>query len=202
MKTSITLLIERLDIEIGSINDDCSEEDKHYRAGLKGSRNLAKELLEIEKQQIIDANQMKTQEKKQKAIELAYGIYWDKVKDFVDENGWVVKRRYNPFTEKLEIDRTEMLDLENIFEYKTFHAGNELSVRPKSLSGIETNNGWISINSEDDLPKENGHYLVFNKHNNTVDIDYINHDYDSHSERWMEFNSHYQKIEKPLKPIF
>lgn len=25
---------------------------------------------------------------KQKAIELAYGEYWEKVKDFVDENGW------------------------------------------------------------------------------------------------------------------
>lgn len=101
---------------------------------------------------------MENENAKQKAIEAAYGIHWEKVKDYVDENGWIVKRRYNPFSENLEIDRTEMLDLENIFEYKTFHAGNEISVRPKSLSGIETNNNWISIHSEDDLPKEKKMY--------------------------------------------
>lgn len=29
------------------------------------------------------------------------------------------------------------------------------SIRPKSLAGIETNNGWTRIDSEQDLPKEN-----------------------------------------------
>ena len=37
-------------------------------------------------------------------------------------------------------------------EVKTI--GNNVMVRPKSLQGIENNNGWIKINSEDDLPKE------------------------------------------------
>ena len=31
--------------------------------------------------------------------------------------------------------------------------GSDLIYRPKSLANIENNNGWISINSESDLPK-------------------------------------------------
>ncbi|MHA7822490.1 hypothetical protein ACVVIH_06980 [Chryseobacterium arthrosphaerae] len=35
--------------------------------------------------------------------------------------------------------------------------------RPKSLSGIENNNGWIKIESESDLPDEGIEVLCFNK---------------------------------------
>jgi hypothetical protein len=34
--------------------------------------------------------------------------------------------------------------------------------RPKSLDGIENNNGWIKIESKDDLPKK-GKYWGFTK---------------------------------------
>lgn len=129
---------------------------------------------------------------KLKVIEFAYGENWEAVNQFIDENGWLKSNEISPFDLKLTWNDIEVRE----------YAKNHATFRPKSLAGIEDNNGWISINSEDDLPKDNGHYLVFNKQNKSVDIDYIHCDYDSHSERWMEFNSHYQKIEKPLKPIF
>jgi len=134
---------------------------------------------------------MKTQENKQKAIELAYGDYYLEGSS-IDENGWTDSIS----SEMLNTIPCDYKSLE--IEYKrTSHF-----YRPKSLSAIEHNNNWISIRSKEDLPNNNGHYLVFNKHNNTIDIDYIHSDYDSHSERWMEFNSHYQPIEKPSKPLY
>mgnify|MGYP007124306159 CR=1 FL=1 len=44
-----------------------------------------------------------------------------------------------------------MLDLKN---FRTSTDYDEPFYRPKSLQGIESNNGWISINSEKDLPSE------------------------------------------------
>ena len=126
---------------------------------------------------------------KQKAIEVAYGEYWEKVKYFVDENGW--------FENGHQEDRfiftfgNSTID----FEYK-----QDTLLRPKSLSGIETNNNWISINSEDDLP------------NKSQDIYHVSKDkrvfntvvkYGTLKKWWFENKiSHYQKLEKKPKPIF
>ena len=82
---------------------------------------------------------------KQQAIINAYGEYYDKVKDEMLETGFVPYRlmqHSNGIT----------------FEFKQHHIvyGNpEPYVRPSSLRGIENNNRWIRIDSEDDLPKEN-----------------------------------------------
>lgn len=140
---------------------------------------------------------------KEKVIQKAYGEYWEifsneTIKRILQNNGSV---DYFLLTSKEKDDTEKIRDL-RLLECTKTDEGTKRFFRPKSLSGIETNNNWISINSENDLPKENGHYLVFDKQRNIVDIDYINSDYDSHSERWMEFNSHYQPINKPEKPIY
>ena len=82
---------------------------------------------------------------KQKAIEVAYGIHWDKVKDFVDENGF--------FFGDINL-------LDDDFFDKTFTVDltGDFSNRPKELKFLELNNGWISIHSEEDLPKEKAMY--------------------------------------------
>lgn len=69
-------------------------------------------------------------ENKQKAIEKAYGEHWESVKDYVDENGWIKDTNRDRFSD-LEFHKTKYL------------------MRPLSLQGIETNNGWIKIESED-----------------------------------------------------
>lgn len=77
--------------------------------------------------------------------------------------------------------------------------------RPKSLQGIENNNGWINIESEDDLPKESGVYEA------CINEEYIGRIrfsrefnewsciYDSDN---LRFPSHYQPIIKPQPPIY
>ncbi|MGV0964927.1 hypothetical protein [Empedobacter falsenii] len=125
---------------------------------------------------------------KEEKIKEAWGEYWNKLPNEVQEkalknNGFVSQY----FEDLLTIDKRER----KLFE-----------IRPKSLQGIETNNGWVKVESEDDLPKEEGFYLVFNKIHKAIEVDYINYDNESHEERWIEFNSHYQPIEKPKQPIY
>jgi len=61
------------------------------------------------------------------------------------DKGWM---RISPSQYSSKYDKLDLLKL-------TDHTH---SIRPKSLQGIENNNGWIKIESEDDLPKESGLY--------------------------------------------
>ena len=73
---------------------------------------------------------METLNAKQEAIKNAYGEYWENVKDYVDNDGWI-----NNSIPKFTFEQLKNLDL----EYK-----NDVFFRHKSLQGIENNNGWIS----------------------------------------------------------
>lgn len=123
---------------------------------------------------------------KQKAIRLAYGEYWEQVKDYVDidNNGWCVG--YWNICELLN----------GISKPKS----QGTKWRPKSLQGIETNNGWISIQSEKDLPNEKGYYyfLIDNIRSTRIIVEKVENlkPYDK------LYCTHYQPIVKPLKPIF
>lgn len=127
------------------------------------------------------------EEKKQKAIELAYGEYWDRVKDFVDVNGWCSVRRKVNFEE-----------ITNKLGWQC-KIGNQHSWRPKSLSGIEDNNGWISIEREDDLPKEDEKYWIKDKCNN---VEILTFKSNENCPIWRTQITHYQNIEQPSKPIY
>lgn len=78
-------------------------------------------------------------ESKHKAIEEAYGEFYNDLKDFIDENGWCRNRKIRGFYNQLR-------EVQN-------HPTINYWFRPLSLQGIENNNGWIKIESEDDLPK-------------------------------------------------
>ena len=130
---------------------------------------------------------METNNLKQQAIEAAYGEFWEQVKDLIDEKGWCDYDYWFKFI-SLKIDH----------EYKE---PNSLKLRPKSLAGIETNNGWIRIESKDDLPKEDGLYFVYReKLDETESFDVFK------NKGWSELNSnlvtHYQPITIPKPPIF
>lgn len=81
--------------------------------------------------------------------------------------------------------------------------------RPKSLQGIENNNGWIKIESKDDLPKEE------------IDVHFIFTEYEGKKGRFQTYGvwdnnlksfysgalkinnvTHYQPIIKPKPPIY
>lgn len=136
---------------------------------------------------------METNELKQKAIEAAYGKYWEINKENIDENGWI-----------------------NCFLFPEL-AGSGVQedsecgffVRPKSLQGIETNNGWISVLSEKDLPKERTFVWCMVKNEKEPILaftytgqfgDYFFHDAPNNYE-WKQV-THYQPITKPKTPIY
>ena len=82
----------------------------------------------------------------------------------------------------------------------------DLKNRPKSLKGIETNNGWIKIESEDDLPKDENivEFWVYD------DEEIVSAKFMYESKRWYHdvnlnlrlFPTHYQPIFKPKPPIY
>lgn len=73
--------------------------------------------------------------------------------------------------------------------------------RPKSLQGIENNNGWIKIESENDLPKEEGNYMIFHNQDNMQTSETFSKNI---VHKLFKYNSitHYQPIEKPKPPIY
>ena len=100
-------------------------------------------------------------------IETPFGI--------CDKTGWVhgyfcngiddIINDYGDITDKIDYD----IDMSGVGKF-----------RPKSLQGIENNNGWTKIESIEDLPKEKGLKCLFLNKNN-MHTTYISDDvlYDS-----------------------
>lgn len=80
------------------------------------------------------------------------------VQDFdklrIDENGWCDWRcrQYIPSSSWINLS-----DKLKPFKGKQ-PSGNDLLYHPKSLNGIENNNGWNRIDNPSDLPKSAGMY--------------------------------------------
>lgn len=129
---------------------------------------------------------------KQECIAKAYGEYWEVVKDFVNELGWCYQRRNIGF---------DKLSKEIMIEF------NGYDFRPIILKGLENNNGWIKIESEDDLPEQGGSYYV-TRHGKIETAVYVKNN------RWLVNGNdypkttirhsitHYQPIEKPKPPLY
>ncbi len=132
---------------------------------------------------------------KEEVIKEAWGVHYS---IDIDENGY---RTYTEF---------QVIHL-NQWVGDSWEKGfNEILkihwVRPKSLQGIENNNGWIKIESEDDLPKdeENLDYWVME------DEQIVHAKFMPESKRWYcdidlnlrLFPSHYQPMVKPKPPIY
>ncbi len=123
--------------------------------------------------------------RKEDKIKEAYGEYKGKI----DENGWTNFMVLSFF-------KKDMLDS----KVKV----NSLIYRPKSLQGIETNNGWVKIESESDLPKESNRlWIIFN---GMIGDCFYNY---SDKVFWNTYNdkpfidvTHYQIIKKPNPPIY
>jgi len=118
---------------------------------------------------------------KEHKIKDAYGEYWETIKDFVDENGWCYL--FPTIKGELEFENT---------------GRDNVCYRPKSLQGIENNNGWVKIESENDLPKKDCDVFVFINGRIAQRRFQINI-----SRLWINKSiTHYQPIIKPLNPIY
>lgn len=120
---------------------------------------------------------------KEEVIKEAWGN--DYPKNGVDDNGWS-KDCYSHGT----------------FDWELFDSEDGYvmpKIRPKLLQGVENNNGWIKIESEDDLPKD-GYYFVVYKNGKMSDCpkdsDFEDDNY------WMQHITHYQPIVKPKPPLY
>lgn len=133
---------------------------------------------------------------KETAIKNAYesaGVDWEQVKKSIGGNGWVIIHKYD----------------ENAFEWKPYFKDDEVETdyddvclwRPKSLSGIETNNGWIAIESENDLPPD-GHYWTINKNGEINASPKLVDETCNDNQYWLSTFTHYQPILKPKPPIY
>lgn len=129
---------------------------------------------------------------KEEKIKEAYGSNYDRFKNVIDEYGWNQKRIFN----------YQDLDYEN-FDYKETGHGIYIS-RPKSLRGIENNNGWIKIESKEQLLKlysENeglNMFFVINK-KGYMSIDSLGK---VRANRWFSSYTHYKIIINPQPPIY
>jgi len=128
---------------------------------------------------------------KEEKIKEAWGVLYEKYKERISlDDGY------------LHIKSNKALkEVKSIFNEIQFTVGGGISIfRPRQLQGIENNNGWIKIESEDDLPKESGEYHVFNTED--VFTENFRRLSDSNRKMWLKLYTHYQPIEKPKPPIY
>ncbi|MDV3674470.1 hypothetical protein CMU30_13895 [Elizabethkingia anophelis] len=128
---------------------------------------------------------------KQQAIKAAYGELYDP--KTINNEGWQKYPYHEPVYDK------------DKFESK--QEGQYFCIRPKSLSGIETNNSWTRIESEEDLPKDDYFGDLFEV-GFLDESGFFHHDKKRcsfKSLKWMyekKLITHYQLVEKPKPPIF
>ena len=119
-------------------------------------------------------------------IETPFGI--------CDKTGWV----HGYFCNGIDDIINDYGDITDKIDYEIEYDGLG-KFRPKSLRGIENNNGWIKIESAADLPKEDGFYWVIDSEASEVIDRYFekgNHDF------FKQFSSHYHPVIKPDLPLY
>lgn len=127
---------------------------------------------------------------KQDKIQESYGDYWDKVKKYVNNDGWLDKQVFSSF---------DGLTYEDVSSLGVFTHKNNFC-RPESLSGIENNNGWNKIKYIQDLPKSKDKTFVF--------IDKLSDEFVWHGEDVLDNEfyfmryTHWKIKEKHLPPLY
>lgn len=132
--------------------------------------------------------------KKQEKIKEAYGQYWDLVNDQIDENGWLDQKGIHKPLPGLTMDVLNPYDPKYCYY-----------MRPVSLAGLDDNNGWISIESEADFPKNKlDHSFVYSLKENMISSIQLNIVRNDQIEELFEDDwiTHYQPIIKPKPPIY
>lgn len=73
----------------------------------------------------------------------------------------------------------------------------------EAIRSESDNNGWIKINSEDDLPKEDGYCWVIDDSRVIWPAWYnaSEHEFEEAPEHWSRY-THYKPIPDPDKPLF
>jgi len=132
------------------------------------------------------------------AIKNAYGEYWDVVKDNLTDSNWFKSKEVLGDFANTHI-RMKMPNIE--WEcMNNYHSTYCYYFRPKSLSGIETNNNWQKIESEADLPTEANQYWSVTEKDNEPRLRWCNKFFNEYEDCGKV--THYQPIIKPQPPIY
>lgn len=91
-------------------------------------------------------------------------------------------------------------DYEKKYDVLKFNK-TRFAIRPKSLAGIENNNGWVQIKSSLDLPLEDCNVWVLFT-NGQMDSQRYLHEYKNFSTHHYRHVTHYKVIEQPKPPIY
>ncbi|PIF44320.1 hypothetical protein CLU96_1263 [Chryseobacterium sp. 52] len=135
---------------------------------------------------------------KEQKIQEAYGEYWEEIKQYVNMNDGIAEV---PST----VNRTEYLKKFKFIATWPDIGGFKQMLIPQSLEGLGDNNGWIKIESEEDLPKLTGLFWVMDSKYDAIGqaewrsgrfVTRFNNLYQK------DHISHYQPIEKPQPPIY
>ena len=122
---------------------------------------------------------------KEEKIKEAYGEYWEQLKPFIDCEGWMHRIDF-PTKHNIEIEE---------------HS-NQYHIRPKSLQGIEDNNGWIKIESRDDFPNFSDD-VFYNLHDIDNNETVYYKTYDDLEFMWKKgIITHYKQIIEEKPPIY
>lgn len=72
--------------------------------------------------------------------------------------------------------------------------------RPKSLSGLEDNNGWIKFEIDKDLPNSGSYFVVYKT--GELSSFYLDKKHFNNDHYWIDNITHYQPITIPKPPIY
>lgn len=130
---------------------------------------------------------MTTEEAKKEVVRKAYGEYYEACQP--DENGWTSRGRIAIKLFSLPLERQETL-IGSLY-------------RPKSLKGLEDNNGWIRIEPDgSNLPEQKEWmYQVISKKAGYCLAPFVNGTPVSTPEYWLKHFTHWKPIEKS-EPIY
>lgn len=143
-------------------------------------------VLSNEKENSTCANALLCAGTKLEAIKKAYGKHWENLKECIDENGWLLYRKSRPIT------LVSYFDVNDI-EFDGFCS------RPKSLNGIEKNNGWIKIEDKDNVTGINSIDIVYTDKGNIYSYATFCNFSSIHD---LEKITHFQQLPKPNPPIY
>lgn len=124
---------------------------------------------------------------KQQIIEKAYGIFYELVKDYLDEDGWLNVDDFYLISQA-GYKFTQIQTKEDTLTF-AYH-------RPISLKNIESNNNWLTINSEAERIQEVDVWVCNLKGNKPV---FFCESFKKIPRKY----THYQPVQKPTeKPIY
>lgn len=131
---------------------------------------------------------------KQQAIEKAYGEheFSERAIYLINADGWI-ENQYSD-------------NKMNLYS-SLFDSNGSGSFRLKSLSGIENNNGWIRIESEEDLPETSPQLYKVYRDKSLIGRDSLDFSYSYSSVKVgtlynQRLITHYKPIEPELLPIY